>query len=1054
MIKILRQILVIGLLLFFCSLARAQVITVTGTVKSADDGSPLPGVTVLVSGTKTGASTDKNGMFTLSAPSTSVLKFNFIGFSPKEIDLNGRSVLTVIMKTSQNSLNELVVVGYHTVTEKLTTAAISVISGKDIENLPAPSFDFAIQGKVSGVNVQNFSGQPGVRNTFVVRGNSALSSNLSEANALSSPLYIIDGVPTSLSDLGNFDNTQTDVLAGININDIESIQIAKDAAATAIWGSRGANGVITIITKKAKKGKPQVNLNIYTGFSAQPRLQQTATGSYERSQKLNFLTQQGGQGTVASLPLMLTDSLNPSFNNATNWQGLFYRKAYLHNVDLSIAGATDALNYRFSLNDFDEDGVLYGTGFKRYSFRTNIEYQITKKLKTEVNISYSRLDRLPGLGNNPHAINPLSGFNQPSSFYRVDAADIAAYRGESNQLRNVDRNDLLTGFIGLHYEILPGFMYKLEGSGSTNLDDNQYSSPSTQSAQGIATSYDNSSNYVSTNMNNVLSYSKKFGKDHNFNALLLQNFQRDVVTSTNIYGDNIPNDYIKVVQGTPQSSLSASTDYQASSLLSYATQIHYDYKEKFLFDATVRADASSRFGSNHKWGYFPSVSLGYILTEEKFLKDLDWLNFLKLRGSYGVNGDQPSTFYAPYNSYNLTQGYYNGTAMGTPNYNNGVTNKNLTWEPTKQVDIGLDAYLLNHRIDVTIDYYNKVQSNKYYTFPLAFYTGYTQQTSNSGLSVGNSGVELNISTHNLSPSSTFKWTSNFNISYNRNKILSLPNGNRTIYATYGDPNSGSGINYIFQVGKPLYILNQMVYQGVYNTQGQVPVNPYTGTLLTYFKGNYPVKAGYPRWKDVNGDYDVWTDEDKGNAQGDLLPTADPNPAYTGGFNNNISYKSWSMAVGTTFTLKRAIINSLQSNQFSNWTNGVYSFANSGIPDLSKLGFWDPAQAAKNPSGYSAKFPALNPSGANFYQFSPFSTMFNENGAYFKITSISLGYKVPQKLLDGLKITSCRFYATLENVLTVQRAKVPDAEQVNAFGIYDGATYPIPKQYTLGVSIQF
>lgn len=1055
MMNIYKKILICCTLLFYYGLAFAQV-NITGTVKGADDGRPIPGVSVTVKGEKRGLVTDSEGKFKISVTPNTVLRFSFIGFDAKEVDVKEKTVINVSLQPSKNELNNVVVVGYHEIKQRTTTAAITVISGKDIENLPAPSFDIALQGKVTGVNIQNFSGQPGVRNTFTVRGNSALSSNLSEANALSTPLFIIDGVPTSLTDLGNYDNTQTDVLAGININDIESIQIAKDAAATAIWGSRGANGVVTIKTKRATKGKPQINLNVYGGFSDQPKLVETATGSNERNQKLNFLTQQGGVKALGSLPQMLTDSLNPAFNNATNWQGLFYRKGYIHNVDLSIAGATDAINYRFSLNNYDENGVLYGTGFKRYSFRSNIDYQINEKLSTEVNISFSRVDRQPGLGNDPHEVNPLSGFQQPSSLYYINDTDIARYRGQYDQLRNQDRNDLLTGFIGLHYKILPGLLYKIEGSGSTNMSENQFSSPTTLSAQGIATSYDYSSNYVSANINNVLSYGRKIGTNHNINILVLQNFQRDVVNSKNIYGDNVPDNNIKVVQGVPQSSLKASTDYQASSLLSYATQVHYDFKEKYLFDATMRADASSRFGSNHKWGYFPSVSAGYILSDENYLKSVRWISLLKVRASYGVNGDQPSDFYAPYNGYNLTQGYYNGVAMGTPNFNtgNGVTDKNLTWEPTKQFDIGFDGSFFKNRINLTVDYYNKIQSNKYYTFPLAFYTGYTQQTSNSGLSVGNSGIEVNIDTHNLPPSSKFQWTTNFNFSYNKNQIRSLPNGNRTIYATYNDPNSGLGINYIFQVGKPLYMLNQMIYQGVYNSQSQIPVNPFTGQALTYFKGNYPVKPGYPIWKDANGDYDVWSDEDKGNAQGDLLPTANPNPAITGGFNNNFSYKNFSLGIGMTFTLKRDIINSLQSNQYDNWASNVTNFTNSSIPDLSKIGFWDPVLAAKDPAGYKAKYPALNPSGAYFYQFFPFSTMFNENGAYLKITNISVGYKLSKRYLDALGLSGCRFYAVLQNVYTFQKAKVPDAEQVNPFGIYDGATYPIPKKVTLGVNVQF
>jgi len=1053
MTNVYKKILICFLLLISYGLAYSQV-SVTGVVKGSDDGQSIPGVSVLVKGTKLGVVTDADGKFKISVAADAVLKFSFVGYTTKEVAVKGRTVIDVTLAQSQGDLNDVVVVGYQTTKQRTTTAAITVISGKEIEDLPAPSFDIALQGKVTGVNIQNFSGQPGVRNTFAVRGNSALSTSLNEANAISTPLFIIDGVPTSLADLGNFDNTSTDVLAGININDIESIQIQKDAAATAIWGSRGANGVVVITTKKAKVGKPQINFNMYAGASFKPALMPTASGSEERNEKISFITNQSGVNGIYSLPQMLTDSLNPAFNNATDWQALLYRTGLIHNEDLSIAGATDQINYRFSLNDYDENGVLYGTGFKRYAFRTNIMYQVTPKFSTEINISFSRLDRQPGLGNYPHSINPLAGNNQPSSFYYLSAADVARYHNQDNAIRNVDRNDSFTAFIGLHYQILPNLVFKTEASINPSTNSNQYSSPSTQSNPPVASAYSNSDTYISTNINNILSYTPKIGKDNSLSFTAIQNFQRDVDNSTYIYGYGVPDDHIQVVQGIPQSGLSASTDYQASSLLSYATQLHYDYKGKYLFDATMRADASSRFGANHKWGYFPSVSAGYILSDEDYLKDVKWLSLLKVRGSYGINGDQPGSFYAPYNNYNLTQGYYNGTAIGTPNFNAGVTNKNLSWEPTRQLDLGIDASFFNNRVDVTVDYYNKIQSNKYYTFPLAFYTGYTNQTSNSGLSVGNKGFEFNIDTHNLPSTSKFQWNTNLNFSYNSNKILSLPNGNRNIYATYGDPNTGLGLGYIFEVGKPLYIMNQMIYSGVYNSVSQIPVNPYTGALLTYFKTYYPVKPGYPIWKDVNGDYDVWSDEDKGNAQGDLVPTGDPNPKVTGGFNNNFTYKNFSLGIGTTFTLKRDIISTLQSNQFNNWASGLTNFTDAGIPNLNTLGFWNPALAAQNPAGYRAKFPALNPGGAYFYQFFPFSTMFNENGAYFKITNITVGYKLPKKYLDILGISSCRFYAMLENVATFQKATVPDAEQVNPFGVYDGATYPVPKKATIGVSVQF
>jgi len=1053
MTNVYKKILTCFLLLISYGLAYSQV-NVTGVVKGSDDGNPIPGVSVIIKGNKQGVATDVNGKFHISVPADGVLKFSYVGYVTKEVKVEGRTVIDVTLAVSKSELNDVVVIGYHSTKQRTTTAAVTVISGKEIEDLPAPSLDIALQGKVTGVNIQNFSGQPGVRNTFAVRGNTSLSTSLNEANAISTPLFIIDGVPTSLSDLGNFDNTSTDVLAGININDIESIQIQKDAAATAIWGSRGANGVVVITTKKAKIGKPQINFNIYTGASFKPALMPTASGSEERNEKINFLTTQGGVNSISGLPQMLTDSLNPAFNNATDWQGLLYRTGIIHNEDLSIAGATDKINYRFSLNDYDENGVLYGTGFKRYSFRTNIMYQVTKKFSTEINISFSRLDRQPGLGNYPHTVNPLAGNNQPSSFYYLSPSDVARYHNEDDAIRNVDRNDSFTAFIGLHYQILPNLLFKTETSVNPSTNSNQYSQPSTQANPPIASSSNVSDTYMTTNISNVLSYTDTVAQNHHFGIVAIQTFERDVDNNTSIYGYGVPDDHIQVVQGIPQSGLTATTDYQAASLLSYASQFHYDYKDKYLLDATIRTDASSRFGANHKWGTFPSVSAGYIMSDEDYLKDVKWLSLLKIRGSYGVNGIEPTSFYAPYNNYNLTQGYYNGVAIGTPNFNSGVTNKNLTWQPTKQLDLGVDASFFKNHVDVTLDYYNKITSDMYYTFPLAFYTGYTQQTSNSGLSVGNKGFEVNIDTHNLPSTSKLQWTTNLNFSYNSNKILSLPNGNRNIYATYGDPNSGLGLGYIFEVGKPMYMMNQMIYTGVYNTQSQIPVNPYTGALLTYFKTYYPVKPGYPIWKDVNGDYDVWSDEDKGNAQGDLVPTGNPNPAITGGFNNNFTYKNFSLSIGTTFTLHRDIINTLQSNQFNNWSNGITSFTNAGIPNLNTIGFWNPALAAQNPTGYNAKFPALNPSGAYFYQFFPFSTMFNENGAYFKITNITIGYKLPQKIVTAWGITSCRFYAMLENVATFQKATVPDAEQVDPFGVYDGATYPVPKKATIGVSVQF
>lgn len=1056
MTKFYRRIIFCFLFVICYGISYGQI-KITGVIKDADGGGPLPGASVTIAGSNQGANTDENGKFQLTVPANAVLRVSMIGYTPAEVKVDGKTSVSVSLRSSTKDLGDVVVVGYQSVQKKTTTAAVTVISGKDIEDLPTPSFDQALQGKVPGVNIQNYNGQPGVRNTFVVRGNTNISTGFNEANALSTPLFIIDGVPTNMSDMSQFDNTQTDVLAGININDIESIEVQKDAAATAVWGSRGANGVVVITTKKAKKGKPQIELNMYGGFSAKPKLAQTATGSEERNEKLSFIAQQTNQSVLSSLPQMLTDSLNPSFNNATDWQGLLYRKAYLHNVDLSVAGASDNLNYRVSLNNYNQDGVLYGTGLNRYSFRSNIDYQATKKFSVEVNISMSRVDRQPGLSNSIHSVNPLAGYSLPSSFYYLNADDIAAYKGEYSGIRNLDRNDAVTAFIGLNYQILPGLTLRSEESISKQSNENQFAAPSNLSSIGAAVASDSLSNYTQVNADNILSYKQSFGK-HNVSLVAFQTFERDVTSLLYTSGQYIPDNSIKVVQGVSAGNLSASTNYFASSLLSWGGQAHYDYKEKYLLDATLRADASSRFGPGSKWGYFPSVSAGYNLMEEDFMKRFEWIDQLKLRGSWGISGQQSGNYYAPYNTYVVGTGsgtligYYNGVPIGTPNFSSGTafTDSKLSWEPARQLDLGLDVSFLKGRIQATFDYYNKTSSNQYYTFPLSFYTGYTQQTSNSPLTVGNKGIEVNLTTHNLSPKSKVQWNTNFNISYNHNEILKLPNGNRTL--VYTDPSTGQ--EYVFAVGKPINVYYQIQYQGVYNTQGQVPVNPYTGQLLTYFKTYYPVRPGYPIWKDANGDYDVWTDEDTGNQYGDLVPTGNPNPTFTGGFNNTVSYKGFTLAINTSFTLGRTIVNTLQQQQLDNWGNGIYNFVNTGIPNLNQLGFWNPAAAAADPNGYKAKFPALNPNGPYFYEYSPWTTMFNENGNYFKINAISLGYRLPKKITDGLKISSARLYFTADNIAVFQKATVPDAEQVTPFGDYDGTTYPIPKEYTLGLDIQF
>ena len=1041
------------LMLFFVITVSGQTISVQGTVKESDANGTLSGVSVYLKGkTATGTTTDENGKYKLSVEKGSTLVFSFVGYDNKSVAIGDRTIINVTLNpSSTKALGDVVVIGYKKTTQRTTTAAVTVISGKEIENMPAPSLESALQGKVSGVNIQNFSGEPGVRSTFVVRGNTSVSTNLDAANALSAPLYVIDGVPLSITDISNFnDNTNTNVIAGININDIESIQVQKDAAATAIWGSRGANGVVIIKTKDGKKGKPQFTLNAYGGFTGKPDLAQTMTGTAERKEKMDLLLGYDNYKGLWNLPQILTDSLNPAFNNATDWQGLFYRSGFLRNVDMSVAGATDAINYRFSLNNYDEDGVVRGTGFSRYTMRANLGFNLSPKLSSQLNISLNRIDRKRGLGgSSPWSNIPIDLINMPASFYKLTPLDNARYHGQYDKLRDKNQNNSVMAFASLNYKILPSLQYSLQGSVTSNGIVRDYMQPSVISPNGQSYAEADRTDDYTYNVNNVLTFTKSFHEKHNINLLAIQSFERQEQNYVTVYGSDLPSDNIQVVQGVSQLNLGGSSDYRAASLLSYAFQGHYDFKEKYLFDFSVRADASSRFGAANKWGYFPSVSAGYIISDEPFFKSVKWVSMLKFRGSWGINGIQPSDFYAPWNSYNTSQGFYNGVNMATPDYSKGATQPDLTWEPTTQWNIGMDAYLLNHHLNVTVDVYDKETRNMYYTFPLSFTTGYNNQTSNSQLAVRNSGIEVNIDTRNMPSGSKLQWNTNFNFSFNKNLIAKLPNEGRSI--------NPDGSNTIFTQGQPIYEFFQMIYKGVYTSDDQVPVNPLTGQKITYFKTYRTPGAGYPIWVDANKDWDVWGDENFGTT-GDLVPSGDPNPKITGGFNNTLTYGNFSLSIGCAFTRGRDIINTFLQRQFDNWgwSNGAF-FANTRIPDLTKIDYYRPPAPGKTPAelaNYHPKYPQIDPNSSYYYEFFPFSSMFNENGNYFKITNISFGYRLPKKLLESLKISSFRAYIMLDNVHTFQNSSVPNAEQVDPFGAYYGGSYPIPKKLTIGITVQF
>jgi len=1033
-----------------------KAISISGRVLD-ETGQPLIAASVRELGvTGNAVQTNSKGEFNMSvAGAESSIVVSFIGYNSQTIKVGSEKSFTIKMQPNETILKDAVIIGYQKQSLRKTTSAVQMITGKQIENLPAPSFESLLQGRVAGVNIQNFTGEPGARNTFTIRGNTTISTDLNSeidlANTLSSPLYIIDGIPISITDLAGSNATGSNAIAGINVNDIESIVVQKDAAATAVWGSRGANGVIVIKTKKGLSGSPIVRLSYYTGVTQRPELQRTVAGAEERRQKMGLINEYGTFAQLANIPQMLTDSLNPSYNNATDWQDLFYKSGRVSNYDVNISAGTDIMNYRLSVNYYDEDGIVRNTGFNRYSMRGNFDFKLSPKATSNLVVSASRMNRKRGLGRGIDQIVPISASSMPASFVKLADADYDFYYGQYDKLRDDNQTDQISFYSQTDVDLFKGFRYSLQGSVSALLDNRDRFQPKELDANGVSFAESDHNINSSYYLANVLSYNKSFDEGkHNLNLVGIQSFDFTNVKRTYAYGSNIPTDDIHVVQGSPQRDVFGSSNLKKSAMLSFTGQLSYDYLGRYLLSASYRTDASSRFGKDTKWGSFPAVSVGWIASDETFLKDVKWLSQLKLRGSYGLSGTQPTDFYAPFNVWDTPQTTYDGSSVAMPSFKKPLTLPNLTWNKSSQGNIGADIYLFDNRLNVTVDFYRKETKNPIFEFDFPFYTGYTKLSYNVPMNILNEGMDLSIQTRNLGKESPLQWTTNLNLGYNKNRIGSLPFGNRSFSMSSRDFNQ----NLLFTVGSPIYGWSQMLYQGVYNQLTDIPVNPITGKVLTYFKGNYAGKAGFPNWKDVNGDYDVWSDEDKGAQDGDLVPTGDPNPRFTGGIYNEFTWKRFSLGVLGIFTFKRDIINTFLSNEYANVFNfgGIANFANSRLPDLSKVDYWTPTKALD--PNYKAAFPSLSPYSDNFYQFLPFSTMWNEKGDYFKIKTITVGYQLDPKLVGRLGLKGVRVYGIMDNIMTFQSSNVPDAELVTPQGEYSGGSYPLPKKVTLGLEVTF
>ena len=835
------------LCLFIGVAALAQEKLVTGKVFAGTQDSTLPGATITLKGTKKSTVADDLGAFQLKVPAAgSTLVIEFLGYLRKEVPVSNRAIINVFLESSPSTLNEVVVTGYGQQSRRTLTSVITTVSAKEIANVPVASANSLLQGRAAGVQVNNNSGTPGGGVFVRIRGSQSITAG-------NEPLYVLDGIPLQSDNLSSIGlgGSVTSPLADINPADIESMEVLKDASATAIYGARAANGVVLITTKKGANKKAKISAGVYYGDQVATKLPAVVDGP-----TFELLQNEAARNNGTSIPY--TD---PASAMNTDWTSYVFQHAQLRNADLSISGGNEKTKYFVSANNFLQEGILKNSKYSRSTVRTNLDFNATSKLKIGTSTLFSRNDR-GRLRNDDNISGGLEGaffFPHILPVYQTDGTytkfgtfenPIAAV--EHSKISMNTNRMLSTTYAEL--DILKGLKFRANFSiDYSNITESLYDDTYTNagfsvngSAQVIST------NNIIWNQEDYFTYSKSI-KDHSFNVVAGVSSQESKTNISRASGTQFPsNNFRTISSAAVQTASSTATSWGLASAFSRLT---YDYQRKYLATLTFRHDGSSRFGKSHQYGNFPSAALGYVLTEEKFMQDIPVISDLKIRGSHGLTGNQSIADFA---SRGLWSGAaaYASLAGTTPSQ---LGNPDLKWETTKQTDVGIDIGLFKHRVNITLDYYYKKTVDLLLQVPVPRSTGFESIYQNFG-SLQNKGYEVAISGDILKSARGVNWNASFNISGNKNKILKLASPfvvyNRDLFR--------------YQEGGEMYS---------FYLHEQTGVNP---------------KTGAPTWTDVNGDGKFDPNVDR-----KIVGTA--NPTFFGGITNTLNYKNFDLMFFFQFT---------------------------------------------------------------------------------------------------------------------------------------------------------
>ena len=1073
-----KKIHILGFLIVFLFAGIPKVfcqnLTLTGRVE--DTGNKiLEGASVTIKGTTNGVLVKADGSYSIQAPANGTLTFSFIGYVTQEVVVRNRSVINITLAEARDKdLDEVVIVGYKSVFKKDLTGSVSSINTKDLQDIPTPSLINLLAGKAAGVQSVVRSGLPGGSGGgLVIRGNTSLSAS-SDVNGLSNPLYIVDGVPVSLQDIAGFDVSQNDFFATMNPSDIKSIDILKDAAATAIYGSRGANGVVIIQTVRGGNTDTRFNFSSALGVNFEPEKLKVFIGNAEREEKLRLYKESlsglfGDRAWVDvrnglevegyMLPAVLTDKFNPAFNNAYDYQKLFYQKGITRQVDLSMDGGNEKNAFRVGLGYYDEKGVLVGFGFKRFTLNASLTTDISKKLHNDLSFRLTYLDREGGQSDNMRSF-PTSPTRLPSSLYYKTPDELSLLTGKLSDTYNNNQTYLATINEGLRYEITKGLTWDNQAAISVNFGKKDFFIPSTASENRLSYAESSSSSNITFNAHSILSYFKKIN-DHEFTGLAGTEVNMDRQAFTLLYGEGGPSDYIQVVQGFKKENVNGLSDLVKSNLLSYFGNISYGYKNRYKVEGVIRRDASSRFGANNKWTTFPSVKSYWIFTEEPFLESIKKiLSFGKIRVSYGSSGSIDADPLLQYNSLvtgtNIGNGIndiyanrldvntYGGIGAIIPDFNK-IANRSLSWSKSTEMNYGLDMEFFNHRLYVTSDVYSRYSSGLVYVSQLAPNVGYNSIRSNL-VDMISTGYELGITGYLFPRNSKFQWDVTLNVARNTTTIAKLGNEGRDYISD----------NYAFVIGRPAFQYYTYEYLGPLQSLDDLSVNPMNGQPMKYYGADAglalnqqgKIFLGMPVYTDVNGDYLI-DGGDYGNDK-KIIQGKSPEPKIQGGLHTNIKLNDFTLRIQSSFAFGHYIFNTSLQQMLSQYDDNT-SFFTDALYDLSKdVKFWE--KPGDN-SYYPMRYISYSDGGSarSFRQ----SSMFIEKGDYWSIDNVTLSYNIPKQLSDRIGLRRMNVYSTVRNAFIWKASStVPDPRLITKTGYYNGEGYPINRTMVLGINIQF